>query len=260
MEQTLEYYPSPCELEKIVNLTIAGCDALDGKVDGVVARTDLCKLKFNLKSTIGEPYYCAASSSGGGGGMKYKRQYGGAVTPEQNGTISAQAVAVAETILDGLHDLNGKRAYLSYQPSAAFLDAGTVYNSTTGKWELSVGGLGGEWITRFLHWQNTRDIGSIAQYNYTTLRDWMYEGWQLYDDSLQVDWPDLGPFRDAGGKILHYHGESDYSIPTASSVRYHESVRSVMYPHLSYNASQAARRLVQALPDTRWISLRAKRC
>lgn len=51
--------------------------------------------------------------------------------------------------------------------------------------------------------------------------------------------PDLTPWQEAGNKIIHYHGESDFSIPTASSVRYWDSVREIMYPHLSYNASAA---------------------
>jgi len=34
VEQTLGYYPPPCELQAIVNQTIINCDPLDGKVDG----------------------------------------------------------------------------------------------------------------------------------------------------------------------------------------------------------------------------------
>jgi tannase len=41
------YYPPPCEYEKILNETLAFCDPLDGKTDGVVSRSDLCKLNFN---------------------------------------------------------------------------------------------------------------------------------------------------------------------------------------------------------------------
>ncbi|KAF7870568.1 hypothetical protein EAF04_004312 [Stromatinia cepivora] len=41
VEQTLDYYPPPCELQKIVNETIIACDLYDGKTDGVVSRTDL---------------------------------------------------------------------------------------------------------------------------------------------------------------------------------------------------------------------------
>jgi tannase len=50
-----------------------------------------------------------------------------------------------------------------------------------------------------------------------------------YLDSLQTTLPDLHPFKNSGGKLLHYHGESEPSIPAASSVHYWQSVRSVMY-------------------------------
>ena len=46
VEQTMNYYPSPCEFQKIVNETIINCDPLDGKTDGVVARTDLCYTQY----------------------------------------------------------------------------------------------------------------------------------------------------------------------------------------------------------------------
>lgn len=236
VEYTLDYYPPPCELEKIVNETIASCDPLDGKTDGVISRTDLCKLKFNVNSTIGLPYYCAASSEGGGFG---KRQAGG-TTPAQNGTVSAQGALVASTIINGLHDLQGRRAYLSYQPGAAFDDAATSYNSETNEWELSITGLGGEWISRFVNLYNSSTLASYENVTYDTLRDWMYEGWQRYEDTWQTTWPDLTPLHNQGVKVLHYHGESDPSIPTASSVHYWESVREIMYPNMTYNASAEA--------------------
>ena len=54
VEKDLNYFPPPCELSKIVNATIAACDSLDGRIDGVISRTDLCMLKFNLSSIIGD--------------------------------------------------------------------------------------------------------------------------------------------------------------------------------------------------------------
>jgi tannase len=233
VEQTLDYFPPPCELTAIVNATIAFCDPLDGKTDGVVSRTDLCKLRFNINSTIGTPYYCAASAGSGGFGPPGSSQ----PTPAQNGTVSAKAVAVAQTILDGLHDLQGRQAYMSYQPSATFADAQTKYNNITGKWSLSISGLGGEFVTRYIQLQNTSTLASLEGVTYDTLRDWMYDLWQMYEDSFQTTWPDLTKFQAAGGKVLHFHGESDNSIPAASSVRYWDSVRSVMYPDLDYNTS-----------------------
>ena len=235
VEQTLDYYPPPCELEKILNLTIAACDPLDGKTDGVVSRTDLCKLNFNINSTIGEPYSCAAAAATGG---FRKRQFGGGPTPAQNGTVSAQAVAVAQTILDGAKDSEGRQVYFSYQPSATWTDAQTTYDSDTDSWELDVSGIGGDWVGRYLNLLNTTDI-SFDNVTYDTLKEWILEGWERYEDVLQTTWPDLSTYHNAGGKVLHIHGESDYSIPTASSVRYWESVRSVMYSNLTYEDSVA---------------------
>jgi tannase len=75
VEVTLDYYPPPCELDKIVNVTIAACDPLDGRADGIVSRTDLCKLSFNLSSIIGESYYCPAENSTSLGFGFNKRQH-----------------------------------------------------------------------------------------------------------------------------------------------------------------------------------------
>ncbi|GAB1199667.1 hypothetical protein APSETT444_009024 [Aspergillus pseudonomiae] len=227
VEHTLKYYPPPCELEKIVNLTIAACDRLDGKADGVVSRTDLCKAHFDTNSTIGAPYSCPASTTTTG------------TTPAQNGTVSVLGAAAAKKMLDGLRTLDGRRAYIFYQPSSTFDDAQTKYNPETKEFELDVTAYGAEWVPRFLQLQNYT-LSSLENVTYDTLKDWMELGWQRYEDVLQTTWPDLTPFQSAGGKVLHYHGESDPSIPAGSSVHYHESVRKTMYPNMSFNASNQA--------------------
>ncbi|RAH59471.1 tannase [Aspergillus piperis CBS 112811] len=237
VEHTLGYYPPTCELEKIVNLTIAACDALDGRVDGVVARTDLCKLHFNVNSTVGAPYSCPASTTTT---VLKKRTSMSNTTPAQNGTVSAIGAAAASKMLDGLRTLDGRRAYIWYQPSSTFDDAQTQYNYDTGKWELDITSLGGEWVARFLELRDADNLSSLDNVTYDTLKEWMEFGWQRYEDSLQTTWPDLTPFQSAGGKIIHVHGESDPSIPTGSSVHYHESVRQIMYPGMSFNESSQA--------------------
>lgn len=238
VEKTMGYYPPPCELEKIMNLTIGACDELDGRKDGVVSRTDLCKLHFDINSTIGEPYYCSASSKST---ILRKRQaLESSRTPEQNGTVSAKGVAVAAALLDGLHDDQGRRAYFWYQPTAEFSDAQTQYNSSSKEWGLSITSLGGEWVTKFLELVDVDNLSTLDDVTYNTVRDWMLQGWQRYEDTLQTTWPDLTKFSETGGKIIHVHGESDPSIPPASSVRYIDSVRKSMFGDLGYNQSMAA--------------------
>ncbi|KAL4891841.1 putative tannase [Aspergillus ambiguus] len=236
VEHTMGYYPPPCELEKIVNLTIAACDGLDGRKDGVVSRTDLCKLHFNVNSTIGAHYSCAASTTQ----TILKRTSQSNTVPAQNGTVSAQGAVAAAKMLEGLHTLDGRRAYIWYQPSASFDDADTQYNSETGKFELEITSLSGEWVARFLELRDADNLSTLENVTYDTLKDWMELGWKRYEDVLQTTWPDLTPFKASGGKVLHYHGESDNSIPPGSSVHYHESVRKIMYPGMSFNESSEA--------------------
>lgn len=240
VEKTLNYYPPPCELKYILNATITACDSLDGKTDGVVSRTDLCKLHYDPSALVGQHYYCAATSGGFPGKTKRQMFGGSGPAPAQNGSVTAKGVQVAKEIIRGLRDTQGRQVYLSYQPSASFDDAATTYNSTSKSWELDITSLGGEYVVRFLHLLELGNLGSLDGVTYDTLKEWMVQGWQMYGDSLQVNWPDLTPFQMAGGKVIHFHGESDPSIPPASSVRYWESVRSTMYPHLSCNGSTKA--------------------
>ncbi|KAF7938331.1 hypothetical protein EAE99_002003 [Botrytis elliptica] len=207
VEHTLDYYPPPCEMDKIVNATIAACDPLDGRTDGVVSRTDLCKLNFNLSSIIGESYYCAAttSSSLGFGFSKPAQGSTTSTTPAQNGTVTAEGIAVAQAIYDGLHNSENERAYLSWQIASNLGDSATTYNNDTGSWELSIPSTGGAYVT-----------------------------------NLQTTLPDLTTFQSSGGKLLHYHGESDPSIPSASSVHYWQSVRSAMYSNATAEESLEA--------------------
>jgi tannase len=165
-----------------------------------------------------------------------------AATPEQNGTVTAAGAAAVQNYLTGLRNSKGQQVYLPYQPGSASSDATTAYNSATGEWEISQSGLGAEWVERFLNLHNASLIPSeeFATFTSDTLADYMLKGLHRYAGVLQTTWPDLAPWRDAGNKILHFHGESDDSIPTASSVRYWDSVREFLYPELSYNRSAEA--------------------
>jgi Tannase and feruloyl esterase. len=152
VEHTQGYYPPPCELAKIVNATIKACDPLDGRTDGVISRTDLCKLNFNMTSIIGEEYYCAAETSTSLGFGFSKRAAGSSSSyqPAQSGKVTKEGVAIAQAIVDGLHNTKGEQAYLSWQIGAEFSDAETEWNNNTQQWELDIPSIGGEFVTKFV--------------------------------------------------------------------------------------------------------------
>ncbi|KAJ5785298.1 tannase and feruloyl esterase [Penicillium pulvis] len=231
--QTIGHYPPSCVFDTVINATINACDKLDGKVDGVISRSDLCMLKFNVSSMIGESYSCAASSETSLGlGYGKRKRADSSTTPAQSGTISAKDIEVIQDLLTGLKDSNGDRVYLPFQPGAGFGDT-TTYDSDTDSWTIESPNSNGEWVTKFLHWQN---VSSLVMTDVTNddLKAWMIEGMNKYMDSLQTTLPDLSPFLNRGGRLLHFHGEADSSIPTTGSIRYHESVRKIMYPELSF--------------------------
>lgn len=176
VEQVMGYFPPPCALAKIVNATIIACDPLDGRTDGVISRTDLCQLNFNLSSLIGESYYCAAETSSSLGFGFSKRQMGGGAAgsqsstkPEQNGTITANDIAVAQAIYDGLHSSDGKRAYLSWQIGSELSDADPTYDNTTGSWKLNIPSIGGEYVTKFVQLLDIDNLGDLDGVTYDTL-------------------------------------------------------------------------------------------
>ncbi|KAK4040269.1 tannase [Parachaetomium inaequale] len=254
IEQTMGYYPPSCELDKIADLMITACDGLDGRTDGIVSRSDLCKLHFDINSTIGASYSCDASSGGGGGpparrfrsrhmqsASHVRRQFAQNPTPAQNGTITAEGVAVVDAFLNGLFDTQGRRVYLPWQPGTTFADAATAYDESTGTWGMSISSLGGEWVARFLELTDSDTLTSLDGATYDTLKEWMQLGMDQYYDILQTTNLEPAAFRNkkSGTKVIHMHGEQDNSIPTASSVRYYESVRTALYPGMAYNQSVA---------------------
>ncbi|CAK7235107.1 hypothetical protein SBRCBS47491_009178 [Sporothrix bragantina] len=261
VEAEHDYYPSPCELAKISSDAIAACDELDGKKDGVVSRTDLCRLHFNATSSVGEKYRCGAMGRplfppGGPGGPGpsrreehgvVRRQFGGPPSPASQGIVSAKAAEVANAFWRGLFDSKtGRQIYISYPPSASFADTATAFDASTDSYGPYLTDMGTTFVNMFLREQavtaaNTLfGLSSARSLTGDQLKAWILEGLQKYSDSVQTDWPYLGDYHNNGGKILHYHGESDNSIPVGSSVLYHDSIRRTMYPGQSFNESHAA--------------------
>lgn len=229
-EQSIGYAPNTCALEKIVNETIKACDGLDGKVDGVVARSDLCRLQWNPEDAIGKSYACAASTS-----FSPITGMMSTSTPAANGTATQQDVAVFLAVQNGPYDSKVRHLYVGFQPGTdTSSNAAGTYSNTTGQYEIAaITDIGAEWIAELLNEVNSTNF-SLDDITVDTLRGWIIEGMQKYAGTLNTVWTDLQEFQEAGGKVIHYHGEADNSIPTLSSVIYQEQVRRVMYPNTSY--------------------------
>lgn len=134
---------------------------------------------------------------------------------------------------DGLHNSAGERAYLFFQIGSDLGDGDPTYDNSTGTWGLNIPSTGGEFVTKFVQLLDLDNLSDLDGVTYDTLIEWMNIAYNRYLDTLQTTVPDLTPFQSSGGKLLHYHGESDPSVPSASSVHYWQSVRSIMYPDMT---------------------------
>ncbi|WAO96796.1 Carboxylic ester hydrolase [Fusarium falciforme] len=139
-----------------MRMTIAACDALDGKSDGVVSRTDLCKLHFDIDDVVGEPYSCDAVESNGSLRSHVAKS---AATPAQSDIVMVQAAKLIKTYLNGPHDSDGRRIYLSSQCGSDLTNVS-------------------EWVARFLNLQDTALLSDFGNVTYDHLRKWITLGLQ----------------------------------------------------------------------------------
>ncbi|KAK3985656.1 Tannase/feruloyl esterase [Cladorrhinum sp. PSN332] len=226
VEKTLNYFPPPCELQRITADAVAACDPLDGKTDGVVARSDLCKVHYNATASIGNPYNCSAVD---------RSFFQGGPLPAVSGTVSAEAAAVANQIWKGLFDSKNRRITVNNFPSVPLPNAETAYNPFTNTYvPFPNAGV----VNLLMREEYTLEL-PLDDVTYDTLRDWVIEAKHKISYPIEAVWPDLEKFRDNGGKVLHWHGEADGTVPAVSSTIYHDAVRKTMYPGLGVNESYA---------------------
>ncbi len=139
---------------------------------------------------------------------------------ESNECLSAPQITALKKIYSGMQDASGKSVFPGYPPGGEF---GPV------AWTL--------WLTG----AEPKRVEGTLIYGFATgyfadmvfdKPDWNFRGQNLADDLAQAEEktatavdaanPDLSAFRDAGGKLIQYHGWNDAAIPAQSSIDYYE--------------------------------------
>ena len=136
--------------------------------------------------------------------------------------LSAPQITALRKIYSGMQDASGKSIFPGYPPSG---EAGTV------AWSL--------WLTG----ADPKRVEGTLIYGFSTgyfanmvfdKADWSFHGQNPADNlaraqektgqTLDAANPDLSAFRDAGGKLIQYHGWNDAAIPAPSSIEYYQLV------------------------------------
>jgi hypothetical protein len=196
----LGVYPSDCELGAIAAAAVEACDKLDGVVDGIVAAPGLCN--FDANSMIGKEITCKGDTTA---------------------KVSASAVKIAEETWKGAHSSTGKQLFhglkrgtpLNVLAGTDCYDNGTCYGRPFP--------MAPEWISLFIKKDPNFDPSTI-----TTERQYekiFHASVQGFNSMIGTDDPDLSEFRDAGGKMITWHGIADPLIFINGTSEYYERVQ-----------------------------------
>jgi hypothetical protein len=195
MMSITDQYPPKCEIDALTDAAIAACDPLDGVIDGIIS--DMSSCSFDSFTLVGKTAHCSSTNT--------------------TIIISRAAAAIANLTWTGPRKPNGDFLLwhgVNYQ--ARLTGSGAQFGTTSDLGYASTScsangtcvgrptGLGEAWLRLFVKKDPTWDYSRITSVEeYATL---FHAGVQEYDSIIGSADPDLSAFRDAGGKILTYHG------------------------------------------------------
>ncbi|WP_328544439.1 tannase/feruloyl esterase family alpha/beta hydrolase [Streptomyces europaeiscabiei] len=183
---------SSCTFEAVNKAVVAACDGKDGVRDGIV---DPRTCRFDPSKLIGKQTSC--------------------------GTITAQDAAVVKKIWEGPRRQNGSFLWYGLTPGTSF--AGLAGSTPTG--QAAPFPITTDWFAYWLAKNPDFDWHSVTTADFA---DWFDRSRAEYHDVIGTDDPDLGAFRDGGGKLILWHGWADQLIFPQGTIDYFQRVAAEM--------------------------------
>jgi len=183
-------YPYGCELDEIAAAAISACDTLDGVVDGIVTEVDACLDKFDPFTLVNKTIDCPQAQA-----------------PIR---ITRAAALLTQAVWRGPRTADDRRLWYGLNPGVDLTGNNPIYNTagpgvaytncTTG---TCVGVPDSPWFQLFIAKDAEFDMGNLTNAEFAAMA---HAGRQQYGSILATDDADLSWFRDAGGKMISFHG------------------------------------------------------
>ncbi|KAI8273730.1 hypothetical protein K4K60_010485 [Colletotrichum sp. SAR11_57] len=199
MENT-QQFPRDCELNALTTLGVAACDSLDGVKDGLISDPEGCRAAFDPFSHVGDSFFCSTTNT--------------------TLAITQAAAAVANASWTGPRFSNGKFLYDGYEIGSDL----SVIAPTNCTGEVCTSGGRANILfpwQAFVMKDPSATLPNITDGTFDTI----YRAVMLvFASNMETDEIDLRDFRDAGGKLMTYHGLADQSISPGGTLRYYNKV------------------------------------
>ncbi|KAK7189610.1 feruloyl esterase b [Paraphaeosphaeria sporulosa] len=188
---------SNCEFNWFASKALEECDILDGAKDGVIGDPDTCT--FDPRRLVGEKLECS--------GVEIE--------------VTEAMAEVVRRVHEGPSTPFGENVFpsLTYGTSLA-----TFVNATAnpdGSRTLNDPGLDVFARTILLRKSDNFNVSELTSTEFWSL--WVQTN-ENYGWIMDSDNPDMSAFRDAGGKLLSWHGTNDDIIPSKTTVNYRQRV------------------------------------
>ncbi|KAJ3538726.1 hypothetical protein NM208_g5784 [Fusarium decemcellulare] len=211
-------YPYGCEIDAITEAAVSACDGLDGTVDGVIAHVDECLNTFDPFSVVGKTIKCDQLN-------------------ETTIEVSQTAAIVVNATWHGMTTADGKHVWYGIAPGAdltgnsptSYGQPGVVSTNCTASGCVGAANdLGLQWLKLFVARDPNKNLSNLTRSEFDDL---VHASRQQYSSIIGTTDPDLSRFRDAGGKMITFHGLADNIIPPKGTEQYYNQVSAVL-PHV----------------------------
>jgi feruloyl esterase len=178
----LEEYPYPCEINAVTDAALSACDSADGVVDGIISDPGCVFDPFVL---VGRQINCSDT------GSQLK--------------ISADTAEIVNATWTGARDEQGNFLWYGFNPGTALTGDNTPANTkcVNGSCTAVSSQLYNQWAQVFVEHNLSFTLRNITHGEYDHI---FQKSVQQWNSVFGTNNPDLSRFRDAGGKMLTYHG------------------------------------------------------
>jgi hypothetical protein len=194
-------HPTSCEFSAFTQAAVAACDRNDGTADGVIDQPGTCG--FDPRSLIGTKVVCGGTTL----------------------TITATDAAVVRRIWQGPTTLDGRPLWYGLTKGASFDGLAGTTTATDGSTQGAPFPIADTWIRYFLKQQPSFDTSTITYAQFVGL---FRQSQAEYNDIIGTDDPNLTAFKNAGGKMITWHGLADSLIFPQGTVNYVQRVQATM--------------------------------
>lgn len=191
-------FPSRCELAAYSDEAIKACDALDGLVDGIIGAPELCD--FDPHSLVGKSF-----KRNGHEEMKF--------------TLEGAEVAYASW--NGPHSSSRNLGWYGFNKDAPLSTLYGPSHSRDGTEPTKPFAISDQWIRYFVVKDPDFNTANMTEAEYFSV---LHASRNQYDSIISANDPDLTDFRNAGGKMITWHGLADQILTPKGTEDYYRRV------------------------------------